>query len=91
MSRLRFRTALSCLFTAWAIASEWMLTDGFSIGEALIDTIDDLINDGRIEPQLAMKILSNFDRSIADTLAEKVKSRLTFKVRRRISTASQRC
>jgi hypothetical protein len=52
-----------------------------SIGEALIDTIDDLINDGRIEPQLAMKILSNFDRAIAETLAEKVKSRLTFKVR----------
>merc|ERR1711964_110491 len=52
---------------------------GSSIGEALIDTIDDLINDGRIEPQLAMKILANFDRSIAETLAEKVKSRLTFK------------
>ncbi|EXJ94148.1 transcription initiation factor TFIIA small subunit [Capronia coronata CBS 617.96] len=52
---------------------------GSSIGEALIDTIDDLINDGRIEPQLAMKILANFDRAIADTLAEKVKSRLTFK------------
>jgi hypothetical protein len=27
-----------------------------------------------------MKILSNFDRAIAETLAEKVKSRLTFKV-----------
>ncbi|OCT44508.1 Transcription initiation factor IIA subunit 2 [Cladophialophora carrionii] len=52
---------------------------GSSIGDALIDTIDDLINEGRIEPQLAMKILSNFDRAIAETLAEKVKSRLTFK------------
>lgn len=52
-----------------------------SIGEALIDTIDDLINEGRIEPQLAMKILSNFDRAIAETLAAVVKSRLTFKVR----------
>jgi hypothetical protein len=29
-----------------------------------------------------MKILSNFDRAIAETLAEKVKSRLTFKVRK---------
>jgi transcription initiation factor TFIIA small subunit len=56
------------------------LTLSPSIGEALIDTIDDLINDGRIEPQLAMKILSTFDRAIAETLAEKVKSRLTFKV-----------
>lgn len=61
-----------------------MLTH-LSIGEALIDTIDDLINDGRIEPQLAMKILSNFDRAIAETLAEKVKSRLNFKVSLSIS------
>lgn len=50
-----------------------------SVGETLIDTIDDLINDGRIEPQLAMKILAKFDKAIADTLSEKVKSRLTFK------------
>ncbi|KAJ9501378.1 Transcription initiation factor IIA subunit 2 [Exophiala xenobiotica] len=62
---------------------------GSSIGEALIDTIDDLINDGRIEPQLAMKILANFDRSIADTLAEKVKSRLTFKVGQTLSCVSR--
>jgi transcription initiation factor TFIIA small subunit len=40
-----------------------------------------LINEGRIEPQLAMKILSNFDKAIAEILAEKVKARLTFKVR----------
>lgn len=51
-----------------------------SIGEALIDTIDDLINDGRIEPQLAMKILSNFDKAISEVLNEKVKARLNFKV-----------
>ena len=51
-----------------------------SIGEALIDTVDDLINEGRIEPQLAMKILNNFDRVIAEVLADKVKARLTFKV-----------
>jgi hypothetical protein len=29
-----------------------------------------------------MKILANFDRAIAETLQEKVKARLTFKVRR---------
>lgn len=53
----------------------------FSIGEALIDTIDDMINEGRIEPQLALKILLNYDRCISEALSEKVKSRLTFKVR----------
>lgn len=47
---------------------------------ALTDTLDDLISERRIEPQLAMKILANFDRSITEVLAEKVKSRLTFKV-----------
>jgi hypothetical protein len=47
---------------------------------ALTDTLDDLISERRIEPQLAMKILANFDRSIAEVLADKVKARLTFKV-----------
>lgn len=52
-----------------------------SIGATLTDTLDDLITDTRMDPQLAMKILANFDRAIADVLQEKVKSRLTFKVR----------
>lgn len=47
----------------------------------MTDTLDDLIQDTRIDPQLAMKILANFDRAIADVLQEKVKARLTFKVR----------
>jgi transcription initiation factor TFIIA small subunit len=51
-----------------------------SLGLSLTDTLDDLINDGRIEPQLAMKILSNYDRVITEVLAEKVRARLTFKV-----------
>ncbi|RMZ76016.1 hypothetical protein DV738_g5165, partial [Chaetothyriales sp. CBS 135597] len=49
------------------------------IGESLVDTIDDLIHDGRIEPQLALRVLANFDRVVSETLAENVKSRLTFK------------
>ncbi|KAI9852331.1 MAG: Transcription initiation factor IIA small chain (TFIIA 13.5 kDa subunit) [Thelocarpon superellum] len=50
-----------------------------SLGMALTDTLDDLITERRIEPQLAIKILANFDRSITEVLAEKVKARLTFK------------
>ncbi len=49
---------------------------------ALTDTLDDLISDRRIEPQLAMKILANFDRAITEVLADKVKARLSFKVLR---------
>ncbi|EDU42028.1 TOA2 Transcription initiation factor IIA gamma subunit [Pyrenophora tritici-repentis] len=50
-----------------------------SLGGSLTDTLDNLITERRIEPQLAMKILLNFDRAVADVLSEKVKSRLTFK------------
>jgi transcription initiation factor TFIIA small subunit len=49
---------------------------------ALTDTLDDLISDHHIDPQLAMKILANFDRAIAETLSDKVKARLQFKVNR---------
>ncbi|KAL8946658.1 MAG: hypothetical protein Q9222_006980 [Ikaeria aurantiellina] len=50
-----------------------------SIGTTLIDSLDELVHLGRIEPQLAMKILQNFDRIVTDVLAERVKARLTFK------------
>lgn len=56
------------------------LTDVTSLGLSLTDTLDDLINEGRIEPQLAMKILSTFDRVVTEVLADKVRARLTFKV-----------
>ena len=51
-----------------------------SIGMTLTDMLDELIGDQRMDPQLAMKILSNFDRAITETLNDKVKARLTFKV-----------
>ena len=51
-----------------------------SIGMALTDTLDDLISDERINPQLAMKILGNFDQAITEALQKEVKSRLSFKV-----------
>ncbi|KAL8702240.1 MAG: hypothetical protein Q9201_004502 [Fulgogasparrea decipioides] len=50
-----------------------------SIGSTLIDSLDELVHLGRIEPQLAMKILQNFDKIVTDVLADKVKVRLQFK------------
>lgn len=50
------------------------------IGIALADTLDDLISSRRIEPQLAMKIMNNFDESVAKVLGERVKARMQFKV-----------
>ncbi|KAF3385234.1 Transcription initiation factor IIA subunit 2 [Penicillium rolfsii] len=59
--------------------SYYELYRGSSLGLSLTDTLDDLINEGRIEPQLAMKILSTFDKVVTEVLAEKVRARLTFK------------
>ncbi|KAI4103789.1 MAG: hypothetical protein LQ339_004121 [Xanthoria mediterranea] len=50
-----------------------------SIGTTLIDSLDDLINSGRIEPQLANKIVKNFDKIVSEVMNEKVKARLNFK------------
>ncbi|KAI9652732.1 MAG: Transcription initiation factor IIA small chain (TFIIA 13.5 kDa subunit) [Alyxoria varia] len=50
-----------------------------SIGMALQDALDDLISQNLIEPQLAMKICSNYDKAFAELIADKVKSRLNFK------------
>lgn len=41
-----------------------------------------MVEEGRIEPQLAMKVVASFDKTVTEVLAEKVKARLTFKVDR---------
>ncbi|RMY71948.1 hypothetical protein D0863_04814, partial [Hortaea werneckii] len=64
---------------AAASQNYYELYRGTSIGLALADTLDDLISSRRIEPQLAMRIMSHFDARIAEVLGEKVKARLTFK------------
>ncbi|MCJ1441593.1 MAG: Transcription initiation factor IIA small chain (TFIIA 13.5 kDa subunit) [Stictis urceolatum] len=38
-----------------------------------------MVNEQRIEPQLAMKVVARFDKAIAEVLADKVKTRLHFK------------
>lgn len=53
-----------------------------TIGSALADALDTLISDEKIQPQLAMRILNNFDRIVSENLkAERglCKSKLTFK------------
>ncbi|QPG76198.1 Transcription initiation factor IIA small chain (TFIIA 13.5 kDa subunit) [Brettanomyces nanus] len=50
-----------------------------TVGTTLADALDTLIVDQRIQPQLAMKILANFDRVTSDNLRDIVKSKLSFK------------
>ncbi|KAJ7055582.1 transcription initiation factor IIA, gamma subunit, helical domain-containing protein [Mycena amicta] len=52
---------------------------GSSLGMALTDSLDELITSGAITPQLAMKVLQQFDQSLADTLNKSVKARATLK------------
>ncbi|RYC55660.1 hypothetical protein CHU98_g10546 [Xylaria longipes] len=68
-----------CFEMATATTNFYELYRRSSIGGALTDTLDDLITQNNIDPQLAMKVLANFDRAIAEVLQEKVRSRLTFK------------
>ncbi|KAG0256798.1 Transcription initiation factor IIA small chain (TFIIA 13.5 kDa subunit) [Linnemannia exigua] len=50
-----------------------------SIGLALIDSLDELIQSGHINPQLAMRVLAQFDMSIADALSSRVRNRANFR------------
>ncbi|EDK46154.1 transcription initiation factor IIA small chain [Lodderomyces elongisporus NRRL YB-4239] len=53
-----------------------------TIGVTLADALDTLISDEKIQPQLANRILNNFDRIIAENLkndANIAKLKLTFK------------
>ncbi|XP_044744494.1 transcription initiation factor IIA subunit 2 [Coccinella septempunctata] len=50
-----------------------------TLGHTLQESLDELIQYGQITPQLASKVVLQFDKSINQTLATKVKSRLTFK------------
>ena len=60
----------------WLIAELVLL----SIGMQLTDALDELIQSGHINPVLAMKVLTQFDRSIAETLSKNVKAKSNLKV-----------
>lgn len=50
-----------------------------TVGIALADALDELIQSQQLTPQLAMKVLMQFDKSITETLGSRVKSRGVFK------------
>ncbi|KAF7324785.1 Glycoside hydrolase [Mycena kentingensis (nom. inval.)] len=55
---------------------------GSPIGIALTDSLDELITSGDITPQLAIKVLQQFDKSLADTMVNSVKAKATLKASR---------
>ncbi|WWC86912.1 transcription initiation factor IIA subunit 2 [Kwoniella dendrophila CBS 6074] len=52
---------------------------GSSIGTALTDALDELITQGDIPPQLAMRVLQQFDKSLTECLQKGVKNKTTIK------------
>ncbi|KZC07516.1 PREDICTED: transcription initiation factor IIA subunit 2 [Dufourea novaeangliae] len=50
-----------------------------TLGNTLQESLDELIQYGQITPQLAIKVLLQFDKAINQALATRVKSRLSFK------------
>ncbi|KAH7102281.1 transcription initiation factor IIA, gamma subunit [Auriculariales sp. MPI-PUGE-AT-0066] len=52
---------------------------GSTTGTALTDALDELISQGKIPPQLALKVLLQYDRTLGDTLNKSVKSKTTLK------------
>ncbi|XP_003393541.1 transcription initiation factor IIA subunit 2 [Bombus vosnesenskii] len=50
-----------------------------TLGNTLQESLDELIQYGQITPQLAIKVLLQFDKAINQALAARVKSRLIFK------------
>ncbi|XP_021966298.1 transcription initiation factor IIA subunit 2 [Folsomia candida] len=50
-----------------------------TLGHTLQESLDELVQYNQLTPALALKILLQFDRSMNNALANKVKSRLTFK------------
>lgn len=50
-----------------------------TVGNCLVDALDTLISDGRIEASLAMRVLEAFDRVVSDTLKDNTQSKLTVK------------
>jgi predicted ATPase with chaperone activity len=76
------RLALFLAHHDYACALQARLTYSNSIGNALVESLDEFIADRRIEPQIAIKMLEHFDKIVAEVLQDKVKARLQFKVSR---------
>lgn len=65
--------------SAWPVMN-YELYRRSTLGLALTDSLDELIQNQQLTPQLAMKVLYQFDRTMADTLTNRMRTRGTIKV-----------
>ncbi|CAE1267974.1 TFIIA2 [Acanthosepion pharaonis] len=61
------------------IMSSYQLYRNTTIGNTLQESLDELIQCGQITPQLALKVLIQFDKAINAALASRVRNRVSFK------------
>lgn len=50
-----------------------------TLGHTLQESLDELIQMGQISPQLALKVLLQFDKAINNALSTRAKNRISFK------------
>jgi len=51
-----------------------------TLGECLTDALDELIRGSQITPQLAIRVLMQFDKSMAEALSTQVRAKLNLRV-----------
>lgn len=59
--------------------SSYQLYRNTTLGIALQDALDDQIANQKVNPELALKVLQQFDKSMTQALNQKIKNRYTFK------------
>ncbi|KAF3337447.1 transcription initiation factor IIA subunit 2 [Carex littledalei] len=50
-----------------------------TIGMCLTETLDEMVSNGTLSPELAIQVLVQFDKSMTDALESQVKSKVTIK------------
>ncbi|CAI5461255.1 unnamed protein product [Closterium sp. Naga37s-1] len=50
-----------------------------TLGKCLTDALDELVSNGTITPDLAVRVILQFDKSLVEALETKVKSKTNFK------------
>lgn len=60
----------------------YQLYRGTTLGQTLQDTLDELISGGKLNRNLAVRVLHEFDKAINVALESKVRNRMTIKCNR---------
>jgi transcription initiation factor TFIIA small subunit len=66
-------------FPAMAHSITYELYRKSTLGSTLTDTLDELIQDEKMNPQLAMRVLTQFDKSMTEALSGIVRNKCQFK------------